>query len=364
MKKTSLAIALFVLVGGFGVAHAFSIKETVANLFWDSDKAPKITDGTEQNETLPDDFQIMLDQTIWDKEPWEILLDAGINKNRLKGNKLHILNGKPLSAFAYHPSGFIVATSDPKVTTVHINQVTKFKGDSLEALIIFKANKKVVEPRTRDIGFYDFGYNRISFNKGKRQVASNTNVMLLLDRSYSMKGYLGEATKALKTFAKNLGSGITCSIQSFNTTLQDMGPQGLECNKVWDQLTKPVASGGSSIFTMLLKAYETAISQKKNGQKSIVIILTDGGAGDVGLKPKVIEARKKADAPTFIYWIGPVDKTSMTNVANYELTGKNHISKELANYFSSINTFIKGQMAFRMKTPHKKVDGFAQLTNK
>lgn len=360
----NLVIAFFLLIFWYASAHAFLIIEGNENLYWSSDKTAEIDEGDKDLKGLPDDFKLELDETRWTQEPWQLLLEDGITLNSSPGKKLHLLNGKPITAFGYHSSGLIVATSQPNVTSVQINQVTEVGGNNVDAMVVFKEGKKLVEPDIKDIGFFDFQYNPVSFRKRTfKEVINNLSVTLLLDRSGSMDGYLAEATMALKTFAKNLQNGITCKIQSFNTTLQNMVPEGSECNKVWNELVKPQATGGSSIFTALFEAYKTAISQKKNGQKSIVIILTDGGAGDVALKSKVIEARKKADATTFIYWIGPVNKTSMTNVANYELTGNNKISEELAKYFSSIEDFIQAQLAYRMKAPTKTLDGIAQLKN-
>ena len=83
----NLVIAFFLLIFGYGSAHAFLIIEGNENLYWSNDKTAEIDEGDKDLKGLPDDFKLELDKTRWTQEPWQLLLDDGITRNLGQGKK-------------------------------------------------------------------------------------------------------------------------------------------------------------------------------------------------------------------------------------------------------------------------------------
>jgi hypothetical protein len=362
MKKV-IALAVLMVICLHGIVHAQITVDEGKDVFDSPDKI-SIDIGLGIMNNLPDDLKFEMVETRWDLEPWEVSVQDTIEEKTRK-NEMTTADGRPFTSYAVHPSGLIVGTADPTVTKVKINQVNDVASKGAEALVTFQKGSTLVEPALKDIGIYNFSYSRLPFKQRTLLDAiKSMHVYLKIDQSYSMNGDLKDATDAAIAFLKSLPPGVKCSVQSFNTTFRDMGPQGEDCQKVWPLLVEPVAAGGSSIYTALLKSYEAAISGATNGEKSIVVIISDGDNTDAVKKEDLMAARKLADAVTFVYWSGDYIKTDLANIANYEVVAKENIGGQMTKYFSSIATYVKGQMALRIEPSIQKLNEVAKLIKK
>jgi uncharacterized protein with von Willebrand factor type A (vWA) domain len=173
---------------------------------------------------------------------------------------------------------------------------------------------------------------------------------LLIDRSGSMAGVIGEVLTTARDFLALLPARAQCTIASFaEARTLHTPPGGQDCGAV--RLPGALAPGGATdIYGPLREAYLRHADPARAGWQGAVILITDGIITHDVARAKALKAElmaMKGATRTFVFWLGDHQAAALTDLADYFIARRGEVGTALARVLGSIGEAYAAQVVLR-----------------
>ena len=173
---------------------------------------------------------------------------------------------------------------------------------------------------------------------------------VLMDRSGSMAGHMGEMREAASGFIDALPSRAGCLVGAFSEGAASFDPKEgfgyFHCESRFFSMDGLQAGGGTDLFGSLEALYGWMNQDALQDRQRAVIIITDGAVNrNLEREAEVIAA--KGDVVTFVYFLGGDEERFLQSLADSYLGHEGALRDELPRFFNVVREVYTSQTVLR-----------------
>ncbi len=232
------------------------------------------------------------------------------------------------------------------------SEIIKLAGepDRLEIIASFKdANGNFVSPPLDSLALYTLSGEKLCFDYKTIDKNPKIAIALLLDRSGSMAGHMGDVKATARQFLGLLPKSAYCAVGSFNSNITYTTKHYNSCGSNGWGLESIKSGGGTDIYNALLSAYSDLSHSDFDGFQKAAIVITDGYTLSDAKKKASLYLDKK-DVLTFVYFIGGNKKDDLLGITDHFFAKGSDVKNSLAAYFGAIGSGFNAQKILRVKS--------------